>query len=345
MYRKISRALAVAILAIIALSCLDTIELGQGANLEDGIALSGRMWVEGSEASVSFRAGRLFRFTSNRSERLLSAEVTLELSNGSVYPLQYDLPKDLFEVRFDLPRSEQNGLEVRILVITNEGDDYLSDWDPLPEEFVPDTLIPIQSFDDAGRPVAISYELQTPARRSDGSGVAFLYRFSQSYRVLTASVPIVYNYYFDSLRQTQLTLIGPKADYAGNLRSIDIYTDDVDWQYAEGFYLNVTQDPLSDAAYDYFRKFLSILNRDQSIFEPSPGELPGNFSSLTNPDSERVFGFFYVTRPQVVRAGIPEGVVDVEAFCTPITNFDHPRCGASRCFRADCVPRPSYWTF
>lgn len=329
--------------AWLSTGCLDQIDLRQGDPLTDGIALSGRMWVEGTEASVLFRAGRLFRFNSNRSERIINADITVELSDGTGHPLAYNIEENIFEARFSLEQPLQDSLRARIRVVTNEGDDYLSDWDPVPEEIIPDTLIPSQVFNDEGEPVSIVYNLQTPARRSDGSGVPFLYRFSRSYRALRISEPIRYCYYLDSLRQTQITLIEPKANYSGDLRTIEIYTDEIDWRYAEGHYLNITQDPISDAAYEYFSNFLGFQDRDRSIFEAPPGNLPGNFRSLTDPEQERICGLFYVTRPRIIRAGIPEGGVDVEAFCIPIGNFNHPRCGD--CARAGGGGRPSYWAF
>jgi len=342
MFRQTIKFCLIVSLAMLTLSCLDEIELGQGAPLEDGIALSGRMRVTGNRASVSFRGGRLFRFTSNRGERLLNAEVLLELNDGTNYLLDYDLDSDLFEANFTLPASGQTPLQARIRVNTGEGDNYLSDWDPIPEAMIPDTLIPIQNFDEEGKPVSITYELRTPARRADGSGVPFLYRYSQSYRVLSPFPPTQYCYFEERLRQTQFTVMAPKADYPGDLRSINVYTDNVDWQYAEGFYLNVTQEPISDAAYDYFSKFLSF-DRDRSIFEAPPGNLPGNFSSLSDPEQERIFGFFYTTRSQLIRAGIPGGEVDVVPFCVPIGNYDNNRC--SNCGEAGGGGRPSYWTF
>lgn len=344
MFQPMIRFGLIVSLAVLTLTCLDQIDLAQGAALEDGIALSGRMWVQDSQASVTFRGGRLFRFTSNRSERLINADVSVELSNGTSHSLNYDLERNVFEASFDLPAAEQDSLQARIRVISNEGDDYLSNWDPLPERFVPDTLIPRQIFDDDGAPVSITYELETPARRTDGSGVPFLYRLSQSYRVRSPFPPVSFCYFYDSIRQTRLTLVDPSANYSGDLRTVRVYTDAVDWRYAEGHYFNVTQDPLSDAAYDYFRKFQNFVDRDRSVFEAPPGDLTGNFRSLTDPEQARIYGLFYVTRPQVIRAGIPEGAVEVEAFCIPVANFNNNRC--RDCVRAGGSQlRPDYWTF
>lgn len=344
MFQQMLRFGTVVLLAALTLSCLDQIELDQGANLEDGIALSGRMRVFDGRADVSFRGGRLFRFNSNRSERLINASVVLELSNGTDHPLSYNRLEDVFTVVFPLPDSGLDTMRARVRVITVEGDGYLSDWDPIPEDFVPDALIPTQVFDADGQPVSMTYELNTPARRADGSGTPFLYRYSQSYRVLSAFEPIRFCYFEEPLRQTDITLFDPKADYSGDFRTINVYNDEIDWQYAEGFYLNVTQDPISDAAHDYFSKFLSFVDRDRSIFEAPPGDLPGNFRSLTDPEQERIYGLFYVTRPRTVRVGIPAGDVSVTPFCVPIGNYSNNRCGD--CGRAGgSLGRPFYWTF
>jgi len=334
------------LLIFIAFSCVDEIDLRQGDPPEDGIALSGHMFVQGEVATVTFRGGWLFRFVSNRRERLINAEVTVELSDGTDHLLDYDIASDLFTVSFNLPRLQQFGLQARIRVITEEGASFLSDWDPLPEELTPESLTPRQNFDSEGQPVSITYELKTPARRLDGSGSPFLYQFNRSFRVLSAVTPIRFCYFTETIQQLEYTVINPDADYSGDLRTIEIYKNGVDWRYAEGHYLNVTQQPISDAAYAYFSNFVSYVDRDRSIFEGPPGNLPGNFRSLTNPEQERIYGLFYVTRPEIVRSGIPGGEVDVEPFCVPISNHANVRCIPASCGRAGGVSRrPSYWAF
>lgn len=320
-------------------SCVDQIELEQGGRLDNGIALSGRMRIENGIADVEFRAVRLFVFTSNRGDPIALANITVETSSGESYPLEYDFLDRVFTARF--PFDPPPGTMVQVRVVTGDGDNYLSTPEAIPGEVIPETSsYEITQVETAA---LVNFIVSTNGRDGDGLGIPFLYRFSQHYRIKQGSGRDCF--FTERLRQVNVNYIPPQTDYTGLFREIPVYQDIVDYRHAEGYYLSVTQEPLSATAADYFATYVTLINRDESIFEPPPGNLPGNFVSLTDPDNDQIYGYFYVTRPQTEHIGIPPGEIDVPPLCEmPNANSRFTAC--FDCLEAGgrSIPAP-FWEF
>ncbi|MEM9928411.1 MAG: DUF4249 family protein [Bacteroidota bacterium] len=328
------------LLTVSLLSCVDKIDLRQGEQLDKGIALSGRMRIENGLANVVFRAERLFLFESNRGEVVAGATITLETSEGAIYPLSYDLEERLFTANF--PFSPIEGTTVQVRVITGAGDNYLSAPEAIPAPNIPESST-YEVIGDAGAADRqVRFLVTTNGRQEDGSGIPFLYRFSQDYRIKQPNGRQCF--LTDRLRQVDVNFIDGKADYPGDLRSIIVYEDPLDYRHAEGYYLSVIQEPLSNSAAEYFAAFVSLINRDASIFEPPPGNLPGNFFSLTDPEDDQIYGYFYVTRPETIRIGIPPAAETANPLCEQFNFARFTVC--TDCIEAGgrTVP-PAFWEF
>ncbi len=341
MQSKLYKSLILMLLQLICCACVDEIELQQGDRLDNGIALSGRMRIENGIAEVEFRAVRLFVFTSNRGETIALADVTLELSTGEVFPLEYDFMERVFRARF--PFDPPPGTTVQVRVITGDGDDYLSAPEEVPAPVVPERGYFETIAGEGDAPDRIRFMVATNGRRTDGSGIPFLYRFSQHYRIRQSSGPSCF--FTERLQQVNVNYVDGFASYPGPLRNIQVYADQVDFRHAEGYYLSVIQEPLSATAATYFSTYVDIINRDASIFEPPPGNLPGNFASLTDPDYDQIYGYFYVTRPTTLHIGIAPGTLDITPLCT-LPNFESFSACVMECFEVGgrTIPAP-FWDF
>ncbi len=70
--------------------------------------------------------------------------------------------------------------------------------------------------------------------------------------------------------------------------------------FAEGYYMVVNQQAVSEAAYTYWSRVGAAVNRTGDVFQEPTGLVPTNIHNLKDAD-DSVFGFFYVTEEHPIR--------------------------------------------
>ncbi len=127
-----------------------------------------------------------------------------------------------------------------------------------------------------------------------------------------------------------------------------IIEERVDSRFAQGFYLVVRQQAITEGAFDYWESIRKVVDRSGNFFDEPPGKIRGNFSNLDNPD-EDVFGYFSATQEDTIRLYIPPSSLDLTIFpeCPSIIpqGQDPPRAFCLDCLllRNSTTQKPEFW--
>ena len=78
------------------------------------------------------------------------------------------------------------------------------------------------------------------------------------------------------------------------LFGFNFYDEFISFPFAFTYYLQVTQESLSPAAYEYYNQVSQLTKLDGNQFEPTLGVISNNLRNVNDPE-EIVYGFFYVT--------------------------------------------------
>ena len=70
--------------------------------------------------------------------------------------------------------------------------------------------------------------------------------------------------------------------------------DEIDYRFALGYLLRISQQSLTKEAYDYWQQVSQAVSLSGGLFEAVPGEIIGNISNVNDP-TEVVFGYFYTS--------------------------------------------------
>ena len=346
------------LIAVLVTSCLDEIDLAQGLPLPDGIVVSGRLLAgeDVNEAEVILE--ELFRFEgSNRPSQVVTATVTVVNSDGQELPLSFrdgvytgQLPADDPSFRME------EGMTFSVNVVTREGANYFSE----PEVLLPSLpaaggsaeLSDLEITDLIGNPTlvpAIEYKVNSPLRYPDGEPAYLRWLKTEVYQqtdedfdLITGEPKVCY---------ISIPFGGLEVKVLGNIGSVDsvagfsLGKNRIDFGYAEGNYMVIRQESITERAFTYFDQVRQVASREFSIFEAPGGPIVGNIRSadaaITN-----VFGYFYVTKPSFARvpvtpaeAGNPVRACPLMVDMPPPTN----RCTDCLIARNSSTVRPEWW--
>lgn len=146
---------------------------------------------------------------------------------------------------------------------------------------------------------------QSPAR--------FRWEFDQSYRITDDYLKTCYT--VRVLTNDNVTLLDGATAGGQYLDGYALFETRVDYRFAEGFYLILYQQSISENAFGYFAELNQLLAKKGTLFDPPAGEIRSNMTSLADPD-ELVYGFFYAASQDTARLYVsPEMAGNPRKYC------------------------------
>ena len=361
--KKISLPGVALLLAGLLTACVDEIDLGQAANLDEGIVLQGSLRFDGRTAEVDVKLEKLFSFASNRPDRIANATVTLESENGARRDLPYRDGTYRTTLSVDDPDLElAAGTAYRITATTREGRTFASEYERIPAAVTPTELraVPVTlrrvspTTGDFVEIPGLSYRISVPAEDADGRPAYFRFRADQTFALtmqMTGYFPLSDRDFPCYLTQPEITTevaVLSGATYApGPVTDAEVFADEIDFRYAQGSYVTVYQENISAAAYRYFNQVATLADQSQSIFTNPPGPVTGNVydeAGLTG----NVFGYFYAANVQTIRRSVtPDEAGNPPTLCPFDAGPDQdPPLECTACFALpNAVDKPDFWEF
>ena len=360
---RMKKLLSLFILAQCLLACVDEIDLGQAEDLPEGIVVRGSLVLE-EQATVEVVLEELFQFESNLPDRVVTADVTLENSEGQ----QLDLPyrEGAYRASIDPAGPDflvRPGLGYRIMITTLGGQRYGSSFDVMQERVPldgvgnrPAVILQENAIGDEVEVPGLAYEVTTPVRYASGAPAYLRYTFQRVYALTTDNDAFPLDpdrirvcYISETAAPNTVTILSGSALSADRVEDFPLVVEPINYKYAQGHVLNVYQDAISQDAYLYFDQISRISDRDQSIFTNPPGPIVGNVEDLDG-NTRNVFGYFYSANRFTERVGTtPAEVGNPRTRCPPPpTNGP----GGSPLVCLDCtnaegssLTRPDYWPY
>ena len=145
-----------------------------------------------------------------------------------------------------------------------------------------------------------------------------------------------------------LALINGDEYIDDRLNRYAVFETPITNKFAEGYYMSVIQQSLSDSALEYWRQLREIITRTGNMFESPAGNVVSNFKTVN--DAKRpVTGYFYTSESDTLRVYIsPEQVGSPRLACPP--QMAAPGFGCTLGLCCDCltIPRstiikPAFW--
>ncbi|MGB3799689.1 MAG: DUF4249 family protein [Lewinella sp.] len=357
------RFTALLVLSVSLLTCVDEIDLEQADSLPEGIVVRGRL-VLADQAIVEINLEQLFQFASNLPDRIVTAEIILENTEGQQMEIAYR--DGAYRTTFDPNGSDfsvRAGLGYRVLVTTREGARYGSEFDYLPERVVPDTVTtyPTVVLQENVLGVeeevpALGYALTSPVTYPDGEPAYLRNTYVRDYALTQADDAFPLNpdrtkvcYLSESIGNNRVDIVSGRDLADDRVTDLPLFLDPINFKYAQGHLVTINQEAISQGAYQYFDQISRIGERSESIFANPPGPIVGNVTDLDG-ETINVFGYFYAANRAVTRvATTPAEVDNPRTFCPPPPN-NGPGNPPILC--VDCLngpnaqlQAPEYWPF
>ena len=267
-----------------------------------------------------------------------------------------EIPTDhpFFKVEF--------GSKYEIQVENLKGDDYESDLDelfpaPIPDNFVVketqkerlDEFNKVSLFDqlsffistplkapNATTNSRILWEVNGTARVTDtpNAGRCRIFRDPEPKSCYASYTPIDNYIVFDGLSSSGVRI----DDFLINESN---YTN----LYAEGYYMTIFQQAVSEGAFNYWSRVGTAVNRVGNFFQEPAGIIPSNIKNLTSPE-KTVYGYFYTTEEHILRVFVSPELGRNPPMQCPIVNMD----GTQAEFCCNCLQleestdeKPVWW--
>lgn len=349
------------LLLLVATACLEEIDLEVPADLENAIVIEGTL-IKGNPSVVEVKTSRLFTFSAASRTRVNLLSLTLYDTEGN----SIDIPeRNIGDYRLEL------GPEAAVQI--EEGKGYYiraATFDGRVIESAPDSILPVPEatslqVNDATRPIDFGnggiqdvpffeFRINTPlVVPGQQQGSRLLWRSERSYRqtdspldgVMPKTCYITQTTEVDNIPLADATLTN--TDMVENLQ---VYaTAKETFFFAEGYYLTVYQQSLTEAAFEYWRQVKELINRTGSLFEPPAGQLFSNLKNIEDPTDDSVIGIFYATQQDTIRVYVsPERAGNVRTLCPPQGPSPPRPCPLEAC--CDCLTvqgseaeQPDFW--
>lgn len=201
----------------------------------------------------------------------------------------------------------------------------------------------------------VRFFIDTPLRLNGSSSKAVLKWDMEGVHKIVESVPEnvqVPNqktcYIFEDLQLERPVVFNGNESAKDVLERQFIIEERVDSRFAQGFYLVVRQQAITEGAFDYWESIRKVVDRSGNFFDEPPGKIRGNFSNLENPD-EDVFGYFSAVQEDTIRLYIPPSALDLTIFpecpATIPAGQEPPRAFCFDCLllRNSTIQKPDFW--
>lgn len=302
-------------LGMLSVSCLEQIDLEIPKGFEDTIVVQGSL-VMGDPSIVRVEVSRLFDFTTESlTERTNVRVVNLIDEQGNSIELEeinlgrygLSIPKgSTFEVAA--------GKSYKIALSTFDGRSFESSLEallPVPEIqsltpsaleksfIINDTEVEVDSF--------VQFRLNTPLQANNANEKSYLrWKYFRTFKVTDSplSISVLSQsktcYVTEQLDQGGVSIFNGNDLEQGNLEDLLIYETIPNGVFAEGYYLQVIQESLTQSAFEYWDQVSQVIDRDGNIFQSPAGKIKTNFANVNDP-SEEVHGYFYATMHDTIR--------------------------------------------
>ena len=364
-HKKITWGIGVVILfTLVAISlsgCLEQIDLDIPKGFQESVVIQGQL-IKGDPSIVEVTVSRLFDFTvESLVERVNVREVLLIDESGQSLPLDV-VQTGTYRLILDQssPISVEAGKSYKISVSTFDGRQFESGMEPLlnvPEisQLTPQVLEKtfIRNETEERIDSFIEYRLNSELLAAGETEQSFLHwKVFGTYAITDSPLlsvdPEKTCYITENLDITQVKVLEGASQTSSLLEDFVVHESVIDYRYAEGYYLQVVQESLSEGAFNYLDQVRQSIDRDGSIFQAPAGKISSNIVNVNDPKDE-VLGYFYATAHDTIRMFIsPEFVGNPDTLCPPSIPPSGNPCPLVVC--CDCsqeknseVNKPHFW--
>ena len=362
MLTKIQKTIGIILLGILLSTCQEIIDFETPDTIKNAIFIEGKL-TKGAPSTVFVKIGQVFNFSTNPS-LLLGESVLIIDETGQSLPL---VSREQGIFRLSIPDSHPTfkvnyGQAYKIRVQLKNQEIYESTYDTLYQAPIP-TDLTIQKVPKNVQNVAgeisteefLAFNISTPfLTYADGTKTRFLWEFGSVFKF--SDTPNGFGSFpcraTSQEPKTCYVSINPTSNYislnsdllSGN--SINNFTfyeapNLNTFVFAEGYYLSVYQQSISEQAFEYWQQVNLLTNRNGSIFEQPSGKVTTNIRNIDNPKAE-IFGFFYATEGFVKRIYVsPDFAGNPQKVCPD--RPPAPLCDNCLCQEGSSVEKPVWW--
>lgn len=301
--------------------CLDEIDFAKADKIDDSIAIQGKI-VKGSPSFVNVTVRSVFNF--QEAARFLNvrsviieddAGNTLELDSRADGIFFLEIPDNHPTFKVDFGRS------YKINVFTFDNRNYTSSLEellpaPRPEELKV-ARTEIQTVDVNGSTITfdqLTYYVNTElkaAGSSENSRLLFelisTYQFTdspESYGARACRPTQIEEFnktcYITSSPVTNYITLNGRDLSVERVDNFELLSTGLTPIYAEGFYMTILQQSLTQTAFDYWSQVGNVVDRTGDLFQAPAGRVITNLVN-TEDEKEGVFGYFYATEESLQR--------------------------------------------
>lgn len=359
---KLQKITGIILLGILLTTCQETIDFKTPDTIKNAIFIEGKL-TKGEPSTVFVKIGQVFNFSTNPSllvgesvEIIDESGQSLSLISRAQGIFQLNIPNDhpTFKVGY--------GKAYKIRVQLKNQETYESSYDTLYQAPVPTDL----NFQKVSKNVQnatgeissaefLAFNISTPyLTYADGTKTRFLWEFGSIFKF--SDTPNGFGFFpcraTSQEPKTCYVSINPSANYISlnsDLLSGDKVTNFTFFEspnlktfvFAEGYYLSVHQQSLSEQAFEYWEQVNLLTNRNGSIFEQPSGKITTNIRNIGNPKAE-IFGFFYATESFVKRIFVSPDVGGNPKKACP-ARPPAPLCDNCLCQEGSSTEKPDWW--
>ena len=368
--RFIERYSLIAILAIGLIgisSCLDEIDFASAETIDEAIAIQGKV-VKANPSYISVTIRGVFNFEDV--PRLLDARlVTVEDESGNTV----ELPTRADGIFYlEVPDNDPNfkidyGKSYKINVSTFDNRNYSSSLEELlPAPAVEDLTVSktqIESVDVNGNTRLfdqLTYSVSTPLKPvNESENARLLWEFISTYQFTDS--PEAYGQracrptrieseaktcYITSSPQNNYISLNGKELSVDRVDNFEVLSTGISSIYAEGFYLTVSQQSLTETAFDYWAQVSNVVARTGDLFQAPAGKVITNLVNTDDP-REDIFGYFYATEETIRRVYVSPELADNPPLPCPAPPNEgglapNDCCNCSSVSNSSTI-RPAWW--
>lgn len=293
---------------VVLFGCVDKIDFERPVTIQNGIAILGKL-TKGNPSRIRVTIRKVFNF--NERDRLLNVKlVELIDEQGNEHALSSSREGVYDQTLPNFPIDYGVGYKIRV-----------STFDNRIFESTLESILPVPTpkqlrgqIEERSRPNAIggkeyfpvvAFNIDTPIKDSiKETNSRLLWEVTGTYKLTDDSGQICYVNF--SPFQNYIPLDGTTSN-ATSVNNVSVYETIPTAIFAQGFYLSVLQQSLSETAFNYWSQVSIISNRTGDLFEPPVGNISSNFINTSNSEEE-VFGYFYATEEKIIRTYISPAV-------------------------------------
>lgn len=360
---RIQAFVVTTLLLLLTPGCLEQIDIEPPKDLLSAVVINGKL-TKGTPSTVRVEISALFNFSGSSRRYIDVREVLLlnEAGESLSIPTR-ELGIYFLEIPADHPSfSIDNGASYRLRVSTRDGRTYESRAEPILESPKAESLQPqiidkevVNGDGELTTAEYVRFTINTPIVTTEGgSPLRLKWDALRTYRATDlsgdANTPNKQCYVTQLTDVNKLYLLDGPSLTADIVNGITVHEEPINFYFAEGYYLTVLQQALSEEAFTYWSHVQELRDQAGTIFAPPAGKVRSNFKNVDAPEEE-AFGFFYAVNPDTVRLYIsPEFVDNPKPFCPPEGplytqggDCRFPLCCYCEQVPGSSVVKPAFW--